>query len=396
MKVKIDKLDHFGRGITKIDNKVTFVPFVLPDEEIEIHLVKQKKNYNEAICSKIYNRSIKRVVSFCPYFEKCGGCDLQHLKYEDTLVFKKEKIINLFEKAKLNFPIITIQKSLNDKNYRNKITLKVINGQLGYYEKESHNIIAVDDCFISNNVINKFINELKSKVLADGEIVIRCNHNEEVLLIFKGNYNFGRDDFSKNLNVLGIVINGKTVYGVNYLTTNINNTIFKYSYDSFFQVNNEVANYIFNYIKNETSGGTVLDLYCGVGTLSLMASCTAKKVYGIEIVPNAIKNAIENARMNNRDNLEFMLGDVSKVVDNIKEKFDTIIVDPPRKGLDKYTKDYLLKSNVETIIYVSCDPVTLTRDLTVLQEKYVIKEVKLFDMFPYTYHVETVVKLILK
>lgn len=396
MKVNIDKLDHFGRGISKIDNKVTFVPFVLPDEEVEIHLVKQKKNYNEAFCSKIYNQSKRRVIPFCPYFGKCGGCDLQHLNYEDTLDFKKEKINNLFEKAKLNFPKITIQKSLNTKNYRNKITLKVINGQLGYYEKESHNIISVDDCLISNNVINKFINELKNKVLSDGEIVIRCNHNEEVLLIFNGNYNFVRDDFSKSLNIVGIVINGKTVYGVNYLTTNINNTIFKYSYDSFFQVNNEVANYIFNYIKNETSGGTVLDLYCGVGTLSLMASYTAKKVYGVEIVPNAIKNAIENARMNNRDNLEFMLGDVSKLVDNIKEKFDAIIVDPPRKGLDKYTKDYLLKSNVETIIYVSCDPVTLTRDLTVLQEKYVIKEVKLFDMFPYTYHVETVVKLILK
>lgn len=393
MKVKIDRLDHFGKGITKVNDIVTFVPFSLPDEELEIEITKEKKKFNEAKYLKIYSESSKRVKPFCPYYMICGGCSLEHMCYEDTLNFKKNKVSNIFAKNKLDFPEVLIHPTKNTKFYRNKVTLKVIDGKLGYYESESHKLVPVDKCLIAKEVINDVISELSDLNLSDGEIIIRTNHNNEILISFSGDYTFSRNDFSNDLKIVGIVINDKTVYGENFLITNINKTLFKYSYDSFFQVNNEVAEYIFEYVKNHVNGGVVLDLYCGVGTLSLMASINAKKVYGIEIVPNAIKNALINGKMNNRDNLFFMLGDVAKTVNKIKDQFDLIIVDPPRKGLDKTTLEYLMSSEAKQIIYVSCDPVTLGRDLYALGKKYKIKEVNAFDMFPYTYHVETIVLL---
>ena len=390
MKTKIERLDHFGKGIAKIDNVITFVPFTLPNEDVEIEIINRKKKFNEANCLKINKKSDIRIEHFCPYFMTCGGCNIQHMSYEDTLNFKQNKVCNILEKNKILFPEIKIHPTLKNQYYRNKITLKIINNKIGYYESESHNILEIDKCLIAKECINNVIIDLKKIMLEDGEITIRTNHNDEILISAKGNYNFNRQDFSKDLKIVGIVINHKTIFGENYLITNINNIIFKYSYDSFFQINNEVAGYIFNYIKTNVKGGTILDLYCGVGTLSIMASFNAKKVYGVEIVPNAIKNALINSKMNHRNNLYFVLGDVANVINKIKDKFDLIIVDPPRKGLDKATLNYLMDSNSKEIIYVSCDPVTLSRDLQILCTKYLVKEINLFDMFPYTYHVECV------
>lgn len=393
MKVKIDRLDNFGRGIGKVDNIVTFVPYTLPNEEVEVKITKSKKKYNEGKCLKIYQTSSERKDSFCPYFKKCGGCSLQHMSYNEAILFKKEKITSILKKNKLNFPKVSIKETNKTKYYRNKISLKIIEGQIGFYENETHNLVPIDKCYIAEKSINYCLEELKRKKLSDGEIIIRTNHNDELLIIFNGDYSFTRNDFSKNLKIAGIVINERTVFGENFLMTRINNALFRYSYDSFFQVNNEVAEYIFAYIKNKINGGIVLDLYCGVGTLTIMASFHAKKVYGVEIVQNAVKNALINSKINRRDNIYFMLGDVAQTINKINENFDLIIVDPPRKGLDKITLDYLINSDAKDIIYVSCDPITLGRDLHILAEKYIIKEVNAFDMFPYTYHVESVVLL---
>lgn len=396
MKYKIEKLDHFGQGITSVKDKITFVPFTLPGEEIELKITKSKKKYNEAKCINIINVSKDRTKPFCPYFTTCGGCDIEHMSYDDTLTFKKEKAKNILNKAQVDFKEVIMHPTINNKHYRNKITLKVFNNKIGYYKKESHNIVEIEKCFIAKEIINKIINELKKIFLSDGEIVIRTNYKDEILIAAKGKYNFSRKDFSDDLNIVGIIINDKVIYGQDYLITKINNNLFKYSYDSFFQVNDEVASYIFDYIKQNAKEKTVLDLYCGVGTLSIMASYNAQKVYGIEIVPNAIKNAKINEKLNTRDNLQFMLGDVANTVNKIKDNFDLIIVDPPRKGLDKITLEYIMNSDAQKIIYVSCDPITLGRDLQSLNNKYLIKEVNVFDMFPYTYHVESVILLQIK
>ena len=170
--------------------------------------------------------------------------------------------------------------------------------------------------------------------------------------------------------------------------------MFKISYDSFFQVNNYGALEIINIIsKYLTKDDDVLDLYCGVGAIGLSIAKNVRSVMGIEIVPNAIKNALFNTRLNKIGNANFILGDVSKSVNKIKTEFNTVIVDPPRAGLDKVTKDFLLKKIPEKIIYVSCNPITLVRDLNELAKSYDIKSVNVVDMFSYSYHVETVMFL---
>ena len=203
------------------------------------------------------------------------------------------------------------------------------------------------------------------------------------------------DSLKKEIKLVGIIINDKTFYGENYLFERINNVLFKISYDSFFQVNPSVASKLFQIVKDNISlNDKVLDLYCGVGTLSLMAAANAKSVVGIEIVPNAILNAIFNASINSVDNTCFVLNDVSEAVSKISLDFNKVIVDPPRRGLTKEAIEVLLKIRPEKIIYVSCDPQTLVRDCKLLSENYDIEKSYVLDMFSYTYHVETV--LILK
>ena len=167
--------------------------------------------------------------------------------------------------------------------------------------------------------------------------------------------------------------------------------MFKISYNSFFQVNNIIAGEIFNIIeKNINEDDEVLDLYSGVGTLSIVAASKAKHVIGVEVVANAVKNALVNMKLNKKENLDFMLGDVPRVVSNIKNDIDTIIFDPPRKGLDTFTINYALEKKPKKIIYVSCNPITLVRDLKLLSDKYKIKELSILDMFSYSYHYESV------
>ena len=193
-------------------------------------------------------------------------------------------------------------------------------------------------------------------------------------------------------NVKGIILNNKVLYGVDYLIDTIGDNQFKISYDSFFQVNNYTANIIYNLIKNNVpDNAKVLDLYCGVGTLGTATSSKASKITGIEVVENAIDNANYNATLNKLNNYEYICGKVEDYIDKfIKEKFDVVIVDPPRKGLDKKTIDSLIRINSPLIIYVSCNPITLARDLKILKEYYNIDYTIPIDMFPNTYHIETV------
>lgn len=390
MKKIIEKLDYFGNGITYVDDVVTFVPYALPEEEVDIDIIKSKKKFCEAKCNEIIKKSSKRVEPHCPYFTHCGGCHLQHLKYEDTLDFKLKKLKNIFYRNRIICNDIIIHSSSKSFHYRNKISLKAENNKIGYYQAETHKIIEINLCSIANSSINECIKKLKQMPLKNGEIILRTNHNEELLIIVNGNIEITRKDFSSNLKIVGIIVNNKCIYGDDFLITKINKYLFKYSYDSFFQVNNDICSEVLELISKTVTDGNVLDLYCGVGSLSIAASKKSNKVYGIEIVPNAIKNALDNVKINKKENMFFLLGDVEKTISKIKDSFDWIMVDPPRKGLDKNTINFILNRNIPNMIYMSCDPVTLARDLVLLQEKYDIETTHLFDMFPYTYHVECV------
>ena len=396
MKIDIEKLDDFGRGIGYIDGKITFVPNTVPGDIVNINIIKEHKKYNEATIDNFIKYSEDRVKPPCPYFTKCGGCTLQNLSYENTINYKLNKVKNIFNKNRIDINPEIISNP-NPYNYRNKISLKVVDTKIGFYLNNTHNIIEIDECLIANPAINECINYIKNFNIINGNVIIRCNQNAEILIIIESQDNLTIDIelLKKKIKLVGIIINNKTFYGKNYLFERINNILFKVSYDSFFQVNPSVASKLFQIVKDNISlNDKVLDLYCGVGTLSLNAASKALSVTGIEIVPNAILNALFNASLNDLSNVHFVLNDVSDAIAKIKLDFNKVIVDPPRAGLTKETIDILLKINPTSIIYVSCDPQTLVRDYKLLSDTYEIEKSYILDMFSYTYHVETV--LILK
>lgn len=396
MEVKIERLDDLGQGVAFIDKKVTFVPNTVPGDIVDIKLTKIKKKYNEAMFVDILVPSDARIPFKCPYFLNCGGCQLQTMSYEDTTKYKLNKVTSLFTKNKIDvsFALIDNPKPFN---YRNKINLKVVDGKLGFFEINTHKTVEIDACLIANEVINETIILVKDFNILNGNVTIRCNQDNEVLIIIESNdlLNIDIDLINSKINLVGIVINRETYYGKNYLYETINDLKFKISYDSFFQVNPYVASKLFQIITdNVDANDKIMDLYCGVGTLSLSAAREAIEVVGIEVVENAIANALENARINNLDNVSFILNDVSAEVDKMDINFSKVIVDPPRSGLSRKVIDFLIKIMPEEIIYVSCDPQTLVRDYKLLQEYYKIKKGYVLDMFSYTHHVESI--LILK
>lgn len=394
MQVVIDRFDDLGCGIAYVGDKITFVPNTVPGDTVAITITKENKKYNIAKVDKYIKLSSRRVKPKCPYFDICGGCTLQSISYEDTINYKYNKVKNLFKKNNIDINP-TIIKNPSPFNYRNKISLKVVDKKIGFYEENTHNIVEIKECIIASSAINKTIPLISEFNIINGSITIRCNKNDEILIIIESNdkLNIDINYLKTQIKLVGIVINNETFYGDNFLIENINDYFYKISYDSFFQVNPYVASILFNEVsKRINEEDTVLDLYCGVGTLSLNAT-RAKEVIGVEIVENAILNAIFNARINKIDNVKFILNDSTKVVSKLNKKFSKVIVDPPRSGLTKTIIENILNINPEEIIYVSCDPATLVRDILLFIDKYSISEAIVFDMFSYTYHVETMIIL---
>lgn len=389
MKTIIERLDHMGNGIAYIDGIVTFIPKCVPGDEVEIEIIKSKKNFKEGKVLNFISKSENHVDSFCPYYDICGGCHLQNLSYEATKEYKINRLKNILNRVGIDNDVTFVE---NDypKNYRNKIELKVKNGKLGFYKSGSHEIVEIDTCNITKNAINNFIPEIKEMNIINGDVIIRCNFNDELLIDIKTNDDIKLCyDYSK-YKVVGIIINDKVVYGEGKYLDKINDLFFEVSYDSFFQVNSNINSKLFKLIEKHAKGDIVLDLYSGVGTLSLMASKTANKVYAIETIPNAVINAIRNAKINNINNVNFILGNVEDKIKYINDNIDTVIVDPPRKGLDDFTISKLFELNPNKIIYISCETQKLSEDLKKLLNNYKVSYLYALDMFSYTYHVESV------
>ena len=394
---KIDRLDDFGRGITYIDNKICFVNNALIDEEVEVNITNEKSKYLEGDVKELIKKSNNRIKAKCPYYNVCGGCNTMHMKYLSELEFKKNKVENILSRyAKVNNVVKEIIKT-DEFNYRNKVTLKVKDGHLGYFKDKSYNLVNINKCLLCNNKINEVIDTLNNLDLKGiNEIVIRCNYNDEILLYLIGNiedYNYFIDNLSICDNI--VVSNYKTVKtlkGNNYLIDKIGNLSFRVTYNSFFQVNRNGVLKLYDKVKEYaslTGEENVLDLYCGTGTIGMYLANNAKKVYGVEINKNAIDDAIYNKKLNNINNIDFICLDASLIKEKYKD-IDLVVVDPPRSGLEKKSINNILEINPKKIIYVSCEPLTLARDLKIFKEKYEIKEVTLVDMFPNTYHVECV------
>lgn len=385
MITKIERMDHLGNGIGYINDKITFIKNALPGEIVDVSVTEEKSRFSKAKINKIITSSSDRIKSFCPYFEKCGGCSLSILNYDKTLDYKKNRVCNILQEFNIN-PIVI--KNKYPLNYRNKISLKIMNGKIGYYETESHTLVEINKCMVAKESINNAFELIKSFKIVNGNIVIRSNYNDELILIINTKDKIIIKDDYYMYKVLGIIVNNKCIYGENHFMEKVGNLFFEVSYDSFFQVNSYINEQLFSIIKENVSGNNVLDLYSGVGTLSIMASESAKNVYGIEIIPNAVLNAIKNAKINKRNNIKFILGKVEDKIEFINDKIDTIIVDPPRSGLDNKTIMNIQKMNSNKIIYISCDTQSLKRDLNILKKDYTISKFYILDMFSFSYHCE--------
>lgn len=392
MKVKVEKLDNLGQGIAHINDKVCFIKNALPDEVVDIKIISDRKNYQKAQIKELIEPSQNRKTNICPFSDLCGGCSLGHLKHEKSLEYKCHKLKEIILKSTHQEFEPTIIKSDKEYNYRNKITLKIVDSKWGYYNSESHNFVNINKCLLAKECINKVIEKQNLFNISSGEIVLRANNLDEILICIKTNEEYQiRYDELNNLNIVGIVINDEIKIGKNYFYHTINNLKYKITYNSFFQINDYICSEIFKILNNLNLGISVLDLYCGVGSLSLSIANKVNKIYGIEIIENAIHDANINVNLNNINNTKYLVGKVEDNIKFINDKIDTIIVDPPRKGLSNIEE--ITNFKAQNLVYISCDPVTLGRDLKELTKFYEIKKVYALDMFPNTYHVESLIIL---
>ncbi|WP_138329873.1 23S rRNA (uracil(1939)-C(5))-methyltransferase RlmD [Clostridium perfringens] len=437
-----------GEGIAKIDNKYPiFIEGALKGEKVKVRIVKVNKNFAYGKLMEVLEASEERVNPPCAIYKRCGGCKLQHASYKAQLDFKWDRVKDCVSKiGKLDPSIVKYPLGMeNPWRYRNKVQLPIglINGEvkIGFFAPRSHDIIDMESCLIQDEIGDKVVKLTREWIEkfnirpynVDGEydekgivrhIMIRrgfTTNEVMVVLVTNGEKLPHKEEFvdlmvknipgiksviqNINLKKTNVILGleSKTLWGEDTISDYIGDFRFNISPLSFFQVNPTQTEVLYGKAleyANLTGNEEVFDAYCGTGTITLFLSQKAKKVYGVEIIPQAIDNAWINAKENKVENVEFFVGESEVVIPDLinKEvKADVVVVDPPRKGCDKKLLDAITNINAKKIVYVSCDPSTLGRDLQVLEENgYKTLEVQPVDMFPNTSHVENVAKLIKK
>lgn len=435
-----------GEGIAKIDNKYPiFIEGALKGEKVKVRIVKVNKNFAYGKLMEVLEASEERVNPPCAIYKRCGGCKLQHASYKAQLDFKWDRVKDCVSKiGKLDPSIVKYPLGMEEPwRYRNKVQLPIglINGEvkIGFFAPRSHDIIDMESCLIQDEIGDKVVKLTREWIEkfnirpynVDGEydekgivrhIMIRrgfTTNEVMVVLVTNGEKLPHKEEFvdlmvknipgiksviqninSKKTNVI-LGLESKTLWGEDTISDYIGDFRFNISPLSFFQVNPIQTEVLYGKAleyANLTGNEEVFDAYCGTGTITLFLSQKAKKVYGVEIIPQAIDNAWINAKENKVENVEFFVGESEVVIPDLINKgvkADVVVVDPPRKGCDKKLLDAITNINAKKIVYVSCDPSTLGRDLKVLEENgYKTLEVQPVDMFPNTSHVENVAKLI--
>lgn len=433
-----------GEGIAKIDGMTVFIPNVIKNEKVKVKILKVTSSLAYGKALEVITKSEYRKDSDCDTFPRCGGCMIRHVDYDYTLEMKKTAVEATLRKALgRTIEISEVLKMDNPYNYRNKLQYPVGKNQsgepvMGVYAERTHTIIPTTDCKIqdvlSQNIANdiyKFIvdNDIRvydEKTLSGsirhivirigkktGEVMVtlvtnnsKIEKENELVSFLTGKYSeiktIVKNINNKNTNVI-LGRENEILYGDGYIYDYLGEFKFKISPLSFYQVNPIQTEKLYSKAveyANLTGNETVFDLYCGIGTIGIFASKNVNKLYGIETVSQAIEDAKINAGINNLENAEFFVGDVEKTLPEfIKERNimpDVVFVDPPRKGCDKTALDTLLEIKPKRIVYVSCNPATLARDLKILEEGYEIENVSICDMFPFTHHVESIAALKLK
>ncbi len=439
-----------GEGIAKIDGYTIFIQGAIKEEKCKILILKTTKSHAFGKVLEIIEPSKERVETECSTYGQCGGCSLRHMRYDATLKLKREIVQNLIDKTlKNSLEVKTTIGMEKPYHYRNKAQYpigydKQGNITTGVFANRTHHIVPMQECEIqhpiSEYLVKLVVNFLKeNKISAYQEesnkgifrhIVIKIGkRTKEVMCVFVVNeknipkekelVNYVIKNFEqeypeymlktiiKNINTknTNVILGNQNVilYGDGYIYDRLGDYTFKISPMSFYQVNPTQTEILYDkaiVAADIQKEDIVLDLYCGIGTIGIYASKFAKQVFGIEIIEQAIEDAKENAKQNKIGNIEFICGDVeqalTKLLKNRKIQPNVVLVDPPRRGLDNTTIQNIIKVQPQKIVYISCNPATMVRDLKQLEDKYEINEVQPVDMFPFTSHVECVVVLQLK
>lgn len=383
--VTINDEDDIGNGITRIDNFVVFVPYALKDEKIKVKITKINKRFATAKIEEIISKSDRRLCAKCKIFNECGGCSFLHLSFNEE---KKKKIDFINKLFNTNVKEILTN---NEYNYRNKATFHVKNGMIGYYSENTNDLVEFDKCLLLDERINEIYSIFKKMNLNYiFEVVVRTSKSS-VMVIFKGDKkDFDYDEFINKVKIDSLYLNDKLLYGNAYIIEELGNIKYSIYPNAFFQVNTDNMKIMYDKVKEYAgSGNKLLDLYCGTGTIGIYLKENFEEVTGIEVNKEAILNANINKDLNNLRNINFICGDASIAKNN---NYDVIVVDPPRSGLSKKVIDFLNKSNAKTIVYVSCNPKTLKRDLDLL-DKYSMTKLECINMFNKTKHCEVITAL---
>jgi len=441
IQIKIDKIVFGGEGLGYYNGFAVFVPMSIPEDELEIEIISVKKTYARGLIKNIIKASPERIDSHKFTFEDFYGCDFAMLKYKSQLKYKKLMVEEVMRKI-AGLPDIEISDVLASEdvyNYRNKIIepFSVYGNKIitGFFKRKSHEVFEVDENILNSKLGNRIIKELKeilnkNKISVYNEIthkgllrnvMIRTNSNNEAMLVLIINSNkiteniknllFRLREKIEEIKSIYISLNSKKtntvigeknifIYGEESIKENLNGIEFHISPTSFFQINVKQAKRLYDIAINffdNIDDKYIIDAYSGTGTIGMIMAKKAKKVYAIEIVKSASEDGEKTAKENGIKNIEFINGPVEKELVNLinaNKRIDTIIFDPPRKGLEASIIDKVAELNLKEVVYISCNPSTFARDVKLFSEKgYTLKKLQAVDMFPQTSHIETVALL---
>ena len=437
---KVEKYDTNLNGVVKVEGKEYSFDNLIKDETVEIEVSKDK---SKVIFKKIIDESKHRIKPNCSIYNKCGGCNLLHINYQEQLNMKTFLVENLFFEAfKRYFPVYPTIGMENPCHYRNKNQIVFKNAKggksriaSGFYESNSHNIVEFDTCYTQDEESDKIVATIKDLMikmhfnaydedrrtgLIRHVLIKRSKITKEIMVVivtgaevFPGCQNFVKALTARHKDITTIIQNvnnkktsavlgdkEKILYGKGFITDILLGKKFKISAKSFYQINPTQCAVLYSKaleLANLSKSDILLDAYCGVGTIGIVASDKVNKVIGVELVKEAVNDAITNAKMNNIKNVHFFCNDASVFMKNMaskKEKVDVVVMDPPRKGSDEKFLNAVIKLSPKKVIYISCDPRTQVVDLKyLLDNDYIINAIQPVDMFPHTSHVENIVIL---
>ncbi len=415
--IKIESLNINGEGQSFVDGKKLCVKGVLPDEVVDVEIVSQKNNFMQGVLDNICTPSHIRICPKCPYVGECGGCDFMFVKSQDGLEIKKNVIKNYF-KDLFSGEIIS-NESTNNFEFRNKVAFAVCGDKIGLRKSNSHDICEISNCIVANENINivlkiarKWLKNAKNcqichiVVRSIGEHVCICvvarrkfdynvlsNFTEELKNVFGNKFGIFVSINTSKDKILGQKC--EHLYGEEKIPLTRFGIETYIRPMSFFQINDDVASKMYSKVLEEISDDVVVEGYSGAGLLSCIMAKRAKEVYSVEIERDATKDANDAKKLNNLNNLHNINGNCDKEVEKLLLQCGsaTVVLDPPRSGVGRHTLDMILRTLPEKIVMISCNPYTLKQNVVFLSKNYEIKSFEIFDMFPQTFHIESLVVL---